>query len=457
MDWTGRRPIAFFLAMTNSVRARRLALSIIDGEWTQNALKDRLQRAFSASAIDCKRLAARLLFLHSQPPRSFKKLARALLDESLLEPFWQHTGAKDLPGILLDPPLMQPPPAHLRCFPLPRLDTSRDVARWLAVHPRQLDWLADVAGTQANVIEPKVHHYRYRWVNKRSGGQRLIEIPKSQLKAIQRQILSDILNRVLPHDNAHGFVQSRSCMSYVKSHVGQATLLHLDLKNFFHSVPINKVFALFHTLGYPPNVSRILMGLCSHVVSASLAGRPFAGQPWQHRKQLQLPHLPQGAPTSGALANFCAYRLDCRLTGLADHHGLNYSRYADDLVFSGPASLRKQAEWMESVVGSIALEEGFCLNHRKTRVKSQSQSQRITGLVINDKINISRADYDQLKAILYNCQRHGSLSQNRDNHPDFRAYLAGKIAYVRHTNVARGEKLQQLFNAIDWQQSAPSH
>jgi len=437
--------------MTNSVRARRLALSIIDGEWTQPAVTDRLRRVLELHPQDIKQLAARLCFLYEQPPASFKRLATLLLNEPLLEYFWQHAAQQDIPGILLDTPQMQPPPANLRCFPLPRLDTLKDVALWLAVQPRELDWLADINGRQAQVVEPRLHHYRYRWVNKRSGGQRLIEIPKSQLKRIQRLILHDILDRILPHDAAHGFVRNRSCASYVAAHVGQPVILHLDLKDFFHGVPITKVLAFFRTLGYPAAVARTLMGLCSHGVSPSLAGKPFADQSWQRRRQLRHPHLPQGAPTSGALANFSAYRLDCRLAGLARRYGLRYSRYADDLVFSGPETLRPQAAWIESVTGAIALEEGFCLNHRKTRVRSQSQSQRITGLVINEKINISRTDYDQLKATLHNCVRHGSESQNRCAHPDFRAHLAGRIAHVTHINPQRGKKLQQLFNAVHWE------
>jgi len=206
--------------MTNSVRARRLALSIIDGEWTQPAVTDRLRRVLELHPQDIKQLAARLCFLYEQPPASFKRLATLLLNEPLLEYFWQHAAQQDIPGILLDTPQMQPPPANLRCFPLPRLDTLKDVALWLAVQPRELDWLADINGRQAQVVEPRLHHYRYRWVNKRSGGQRLIEIPKSQLKRIQRLILHDILDRILPHDAAHGFVRNRSCANSQPSLLG---------------------------------------------------------------------------------------------------------------------------------------------------------------------------------------------------------------------------------------------
>ena len=224
----------------------------------------------------------------------------------------------------------------------------------------------------------------------------------------------------------------------------------MDLKDFFHSVPVAKIGALFRRLGYPANVAWLLQGLCTHAASPSLAGEAFAALNWERRKRLTGKHLAQGAPTSAPLANLCAYRLDCRLQGLARRYGLRYSRYADDLAFSGARHLASLAGFVESLVGAIALDEGFCLNHKKTRLRLRSQRQKLAGVVVNERINCPRREWDQLKAILHNCRKHGPASQNRDGHRNFRAHLQGRVAYVAWLSPARGQKLRRLWEDIDW-------
>src|SRR5262249_19106432 len=142
------------------------------------------------------------------------------------------------------------------------------------------------------------------------------------------------------------------------------------------------------------------------------------------------PHLPQGAPTSPALANLAAYRLDARLAGLAESVDAQYTRYADDLVFSGGATFARTIGRFPVHVAAVALEEGFAVQHRKTRVMRQGVRQRAAGVVLNRRINLPRADYDQIKAILCNCLRHGPQGQNRAGVDDFRAHLSGRIAHA---------------------------
>ena len=116
-------------------------------------------------------------------------------------------------------------------------------------------------------------------------------------------------------------------------------LLRLDLQDFFPAFPAARVQALFRTLGYPETVADRLGGICTNAVHADVwSGRPLeiGAREWQEARTLYArPHLPQGAPTSPALANLTAYRLDCRLSGLARTAGAVYTRYADDLAFSG--------------------------------------------------------------------------------------------------------------------------
>jgi hypothetical protein len=300
------------------------------------------------------------------------------------------------------------------------------------------------------VIQSKLHHYRYRWMEKRSGSLRLIEIPKTRLKAIQRRILKEILNRVPPHLSAQGFTPGRSIKGFVQPHTGKAVVMRLDLKDFFHNVPVPRVGALFRRLGYPRSVAHLLQGLCTHTTSPSLAGNDFQTLPWRKRKRLLDKHLPQGAPTSPAIANLCVWRLDCRLRGLADRFALDYTRYADDLAFSGGRELLRLAHFLQEVIGAIAIEEGFEINHRKTRVHTQAQAQHLAGMVINLKPNLARPEFDRLKAILHNCARQGPNSQNRDDIDDFRAHLAGRIAYAVWLNPTKGERLNRIWRRIQW-------
>ena len=164
-----------------------------------------------------------------------------------------------------------------------------------------------------------------------------------------------------------------------------------------------------------------------------------------HRK-----HLPQGAPTSPALANRIAYRLDCRLEGLSVATDIVYSRYADDLLFSGGTAFARQAVPFSIQVAAIALEEGFRVHHRKTRRMRKSTRQSAAGIVINRSTNLLRTEFDQLKAILFNCVRHGPATQNRDRHPHFREHLIGRINWINQLNPQRGARLRMVFDTIAW-------
>ena len=123
-------------------------------------------------------------------------------------------------------------------------------------------------------------------------------------------------------------------------------------------------------------------------------------------------HLPQGAPTSPALANLAAWRLDRRLAGLAAAFGAHVTRYADDLAFSGDEAFGRSLRFFVARVGAIAAEEGFRVNHRKTRVMRQGRRQTLCGVVDNDTTNLPRRERDRLRATLFNVARLGVESQN---------------------------------------------
>jgi hypothetical protein len=329
---------------------------------------------------------------------------------------------------------------------IPAFTTTTALATFLGLRPAQLDWFADCHGQEAVLPAGALRHYTYQRLPKGTGTFRLLEIPKPRLKAIQRRLLHEILDHIPAHDAVHGFRCGRSVKTYVVPHAGQAIVLHFDLKDFFLSVRSSRVHALFRALGYPVPVARALTGLCTNVVP----GDERLTADWARKEGYRYPHLPQGAPTSPALANLCAYRLDRRLAGLAKSMGANYTRYADDLAFSGDERLERCARRFQIAVCRIALEEGFTLQTRKSRFMRRGVRQQLAGVVVNVHPNVRREEHDRLKAILCNCVRHGPTSQNRDGHPDFRSHLAGRIAYVAMLNPPRGARLRAWFDRIRW-------
>ncbi len=329
---------------------------------------------------------------------------------------------------------------------VPALPSSAALAEWLGLTLSELDWFADCQGREAKVPAGPLRHYAYRWVAKRGGRSRLIEMPKRRLKAIQRRLLRDLLALVPPHEAAHAYRRGRSVLTYAEPHAGRAIVLRFDLRDFFPSVRAARVHALFRTAGYPAPVARLLTGLCSNVAPAEVRD----AVPRASGLAYATPHLPQGAPTSPALANLCAYRLDGRLAALATSLGARYTRYADDLAFSGGAELERGARRFQVLVCRVALEEGFEVHTRKSRFMRRGVRQQLAGVVVNERPNVKRADYEELKAILCNCARRGPASQNRAGLADFRGHLLGRIAYVGLLNPARGAKLRKWFDWIVW-------
>jgi RNA-directed DNA polymerase len=351
----------------------------------------------------------------------------------------------------LDLPLRPDPPDWLAWLALPDLPSVGELARWLDASPTEIDWFADQYRVAPDE-QTRLQHYHYRWVQKRSGGWRLIEIPKQRLRLMQQKILRQILDRVPAHPAAHGFRRGRSCVTHAALHTGQRVVVRMDLKDFFPSIPASRIAALFAKLGYSATVSATLARLCvNRTPAGAFRDRQTGGSlPWGERQAFRTPHLPQGSPCSPALANLCAFRLDIRLEALAQSLGATYSRYADDLVFSGGRELERALDRFHVQVAAIALEEGFRVNTRKTRMMRAGVRQQVTGIVINQHPNIARVDYDILKATLTNCARHGPQSQNREGREHYREFLGGKVAYVTMVNPARGAKLQRLFTAITW-------
>lgn len=345
-------------------------------------------------------------------------------------------------------------------WPIAEIDSVAGLADRLELSHGQLAWLADVRSLEQTVSHEKLRNYRYRVLPRRSGLPRILEAPKARLKEIQRWILHEILDHVPTHEATQGFTRGRSVRTHAALHTGQASVLRLDLRDFFASVTAGRVFGIFRTLGYHPSVAHVLTGLTTNTVPRMVwqavphVSDPRLVQPrfWLGRA-LATPHLPQGAPTSPALANLAAFRLDRRLAGLAAATQVRYSRYADDLTFSGSARLRRRRDRFEELVAEIAREEGFAVNTNKSFLQVAASRQSVCGVVVNVRPNVPRSEYDELKAILHNAARHGPHSQNRSGLPEFEAHLRGRIAWVESLNPARGEKLRRRFAEIAWDET----
>jgi RNA-directed DNA polymerase len=360
--------------------------------------------------------------------------------------------------IVRRPPAQRLPPARLAHLDLPHWSNLHELAEWLEVDDGDLSWLATHWRVAPGDASSPLHHYSYHARGKRDGRHRLIERPKPLVRFVQHKLLHGLLDRVPPHDAAHGFRRGRSIVSFAAPHADKPLVIRLDLADFFASVTQARVHAMFSALGYPVAVARALTALCTNrVPSRLLVSGALKGKfDWTEQQRLRARHLPQGASTSPALANLCAFRLDTRLAALAASLDADYTRYADDLAFSGAASFKRVAERLPVWIAAIALEEGFVVQPRKTRVMARGIRQQLAGVVVNRHPNLARDRFDSLKALLTNCVRHGPASQNRDGRADFRAALAGHVAHAAMLNPSRGAKLQAIFERIDWHRTGSS-
>lgn len=432
-----------------------------------------LARSFLASEPTVEQIVARCIHILGRPWRWLPPLARRYVktfsghtrprhrdvvlflrkDPGFNRALLKHGHELSLKRWLTEPQQMRPVSAAA-AWDIPPIESIAALADWLHIDPGHLEWFADLKGLGRQKIDTRLFHYHYRLLTKQSGNIRLIEAPKPCLKTLQQKILAQILDPVPSHPAVHGFIKGRSIKTFVTPHTGRRIVLKMDLQNFFPSIAAARIQTIFRTAGYPESVADRLGGICTNAAPRSIWNQTSLSlDPIRLKEARALysrPHLPQGAPTSPALANLCAYRMDCRLSGLAQSVGTKYTRYADDLAFSGEESLEHCVERFSTHVAAIVQEEGFHVNHRKTRIMRQGVRQHLAGLTANQHPNISRAGFDILKATLINCVRLDPESQNRDSHPHFRLHLEGRISFIQSINPARGRRLRAIFDQIRW-------
>ena len=314
---------------------------------------------------------------------------------------------------------------------LPIWKSEDDLARALGISLREL-WFFAIH--REKELQP---HYVTFAIPKRSGGKRLIMAPKRRLKLIQRKLLELLVGKLPASEQAHAFRRGRSIRTGAEPHVGKTFVLKFDLKDFFPSVTFARVRGLLVAYGYGFPVATTLAVLMTEAVRqpVEVDGQVF-------HVPVGTRHCVQGAPTSPGICNALVLRLDHRLAGLANKRGLAYTRYADDLSFSGEMS-RELANQIRKIISRIIEEEGFYLNTDKTRLMGQGTRQAVTGVVVNQVIGVSRQERRRVRAMIHNLQHEpgGSLDSEIKNS------LAGKLAYFTMLNPQQAAKLKAQLNA----------
>ncbi len=439
---------------TPSFVARRLAQAFLSGPWHQRPLMARGDQALGTGG----QWLAALTFDLVQHYRKRPPIDRLELFIVGHRAFVEACERGYLPFSLLNPnsPSVEVAPRWV----VQPLSTVSDLIAWLGIEASEsspaenvLRWFADTKGLERFGKERRLRHYSHRWIERGDKLPRLLEAPKSRLKAMQRKLLHDILDHIPVHPAAHGFVKGRSVATHAALHAGRSLVIRFDLETFFTTVSAFRAHSIFRAAGYSDEVSGLLLGLCTTqtptaVLRAAPYPKPFTSEQSPTRfamlQRLAEWHLPQGAPTSPALANLAAFELDARLSAFAEWRGLTYSRYADDLVFSGDDTRSVGA--LTNFVAMVVRDEGFRLNRAKTRVMRKHQRQTVTGIVVNHVPSVSRADFDLLRATLRRLATKGT----DEVAPELRATLRGRIAWIARFSEARARKLEQLFSRIVW-------
>ncbi len=303
---------------------------------------------------------------------------------------------------------------QLQRLNLPVWKTEQDLAGALGISLKEL-WYFSIHRER----ERQPHYVTFA-IPKRSGGKRLIMAPKRRLKAIQRKLLQLLVEKLPVSEHAHAFRRGRSIRTGAEPHVGKRAVLKLDLKDFFPSVTFARVRGLLISCGFSYPVASTLA-----VLMTEAERQPVEVDGTIFHVPVGLRHCVQGAPTSPGICNALLLRLDRRLAGYAKNHGLNYTRYADDLSFSGEMD-RIKAGQVRAVVQRIVSEEGFAVNPSKTRFMNRGNRQAVTGVIVNQTLGLSRNARRRLRATAHHLAKNSSEAS--------RSKFQGKLAYLSMLN-----------------------
>ncbi|MET0965794.1 MAG: reverse transcriptase family protein [Nakamurella sp.] len=430
--------------------AAALADAMLAGPWEFEQMVDRGRLTVGGRPRWLRQFVREVLAGYPHPPSDRPRELAAFVQASrVLDMVRRSDRTPPRPTVRLSSPTA----TTRRPFHTPVIDHIGVLAEHLGQSSDELVELADTRLRARRAHSERIANYRYRWLE-RPAGPRLLEVPKPRLATVQRRILDELLAPIPVHPAAHGFVTGRSAITGAAAHVGARLVITLDLEHFFAAVGAGRIWGVLRSAGYPEPVAHLLTGLTTHASPVSaLTAMPTGPDPsrdFRLRRRLAAPHLPQGAASSPRLANLVAFSLDRRLDAYARAAGVRYTRYADDLTFSGGQALVRRAAALTVAVEKIVGQEGFRVNPAKTRRRRADQRQLVTGIVVNDRVNVARPDFDRLRAVLHDCRVSGPVVANRQGHPAFREHLLGRISWVTALNPGRGNRLRAAFDAIDW-------
>lgn len=317
----------------------------------------------------------------------------------------------------------------LRQLGLPQLTSFSDIASALSLEPQHLQWLVYERG------DSQVDHYIRFTIPKRSGGNRLISRPRPSLQQAQQWVQHNILRSQPLHPAAMAFRSGVSIVDNARLHSGSEVVVRLDLKDFFPSITFARVRGLFESFGYNPGVATVLSLLCTDSPRVLLTLDEQS-----HVVPVGDRSLPQGACTSPALANLVARALDRRIQGYATKAGWVYSRYADDLVFSSKDEAASPHRLIRGI-STVITDEGFVVNEDKTRVMRAPNRQTVTGLMVNQGVDLTRRDLRRIRAFLHRCSTQGLEVVSEEIGKDAESVARGYLAYARMVSVSAFEKL----------------
>lgn len=268
---------------------------------------------------------------------------------------------------------------------------------------------------------------------KKSGGTREISAPHAYLKYRQEWIYHNILK---PYNSgasvaAYGFVENKSILDNARCHLNKKWIINIDLENFFGTITREQVRSCFSTMGYVDCVVEALTSICTRYNV-----------------------LPQGASTSPALSNIVCKELDSDLMNYASSKGYSYTRYADDMTFSGDSvdtipPIREIYEIIER--------HDFHINRHKTQIRKQGQKMSVTGLTVNDGVHVHRSYKKEVWRELHFCKRftpeehklHIKLMFGQDT-GYYKEWLLGRIMFIKSVDKECGQKMLTRFNEINW-------
>lgn len=267
--------------------------------------------------------------------------------------------------------------------------------------------LADFIGVKRKVlthilyVEKEETRYKSFIIPKRNGGMRTICAPNNELKYVQRklaQALIEYMNYIRKKENiksniSHAFENKKGIITNAKIHRNKKLVLNLDLKDFFDSFHFGRV------CGYFQKNKFFLLNKEVAIVIAQLVC--YQGK------------LPQGAPTSPIITNLICQILDYKILKLSKNYKVDYTRYADDLTFSTNRNsfVNEQQQFIRDLE-TIINQAGFQINHSKTRLQYNNSRQVVTGLVVNEKINVNRSFYKDTKSMAHQLYKTGAFQVN---------------------------------------------